>query len=109
MQWSWLLSCRNAKWRQQNIKMLLRRKVIKSSSYYLCWLRVFAWKNALMSKYLEKNLEKCYTEKKKLSIDLLVAHCLEIVHLMQQTWLLQGERLYGKVLQRFKRACIENN
>ena len=36
--------------RQQNIKIQLWRKVIKSSSYYLCWLRVFAWNKTFMSK-----------------------------------------------------------
>ena len=31
----------------------------------------------------QNNLEKSYTEKKKLSIHLLVTHCLQMVHLMQ--------------------------
>ena len=60
MQWSWLLLCRNAKWRQQNIKIQLCRKVIKSSSYCFCWFRVFAWKMYSC----QNNPEKSYTEKK---------------------------------------------
>ena len=32
----------------------------------------------------QNNLEKSYTEKKKISIHLLVTHCLKIVHLVQQ-------------------------
>ena len=32
----------------------------------------------------QNNLEKSYTEKKKLSISLLATHCLQIVYLMQQ-------------------------
>ena len=32
----------------------------------------------------QNNPEKSYTEKKKLSRHLLVTHCLQIVHLMQQ-------------------------
>ena len=31
----------------------------------------------------QNNLEKSYTEKKKLSTHLLVTHCLQIVHLVQ--------------------------
>ena len=54
------------------------RKVSKSSSYYPdldCLLE------KMQSR--ENNLEKSYTEK-KLSIRLLVTHCLQIVHLMRQ-------------------------
>ena len=36
------------------------KKVTKSSSYYLCWLREFAWKNIFML----SDFEKSYTEKK---------------------------------------------
>ena len=32
----------------------------------------------------QNNLEKSYTEKKKLSIHLLVTHCLQTVYLMKQ-------------------------
>ena len=32
----------------------------------------------------QNNPEKSYTEKKQLSIRLLVTHCLQIIHLMQQ-------------------------
>ena len=32
----------------------------------------------------QNNLEKSYTEKKKLNIRLLVPHCLQVIHLMQQ-------------------------
>ena len=34
--------------------------------------------------WCQNNLEKSYTEKKKLSIRLLVIFCLQILHLMQQ-------------------------
>ena len=64
--------CRNAWWQ-------LWRKAIKSSVYDLCWLGVFTWK----MNSCQNNLEKFYIEK-KLSTHLLVTHCLQIVHLMQQ-------------------------
>ena len=35
---------------KKNIKIQPRRKVIRSSVYYLCRLRAFAWKNRHMSK-----------------------------------------------------------
>ena len=43
----------------------------------------------------QSNPEKSYTEK-KLSILLLVNHCLQIVHLMQQkkSWLLQAKAVW---------------
>ena len=44
----WFVEIPNAD--NKNIKIQPWRKVIKSSSYYLCCLRVFALKNALMSK-----------------------------------------------------------
>ena len=79
MQWSCLLLCWNAWWRQQNMEIQLWRKAIKSSVYDLCWLGVFGWK----MHSCQNNLEKSYAEK-KLSTHLLVTHCLQIVHLMQQ-------------------------
>ena len=58
----------------------------------------------------QNNREKSYTEK-KLSIRLAAIHCLKIAHLMQQkTNLVVTEgKTYGKVFQRFKGACNENN
>ena len=52
-------------------------------------------KKCIYVKIILKNL----TQRKKLSIRLLVTHCLQIVQLMkQQTLLLQRRRIYGKVL-----------
>ena len=58
---SWLLLCRNAWWRQQNIKIQPRGKVIKSSVYD------YADLECLLEKMhsCQNNFEKSYTEKKK--------------------------------------------
>ena len=48
--------CRNAWWRQQNIKIQPRRKVHESSIYYLCLLEKMH--------SCQNNLEKFYMEKK---------------------------------------------
>ena len=50
LQWSWLLLYKNVWWRQRNIKIQPRRKVHESLIYYLCWLRMFTWNNALVPK-----------------------------------------------------------
>ena len=65
--------CRNAWLRQQNIKI---------QPYCI----IYADLECLLEKMhlCQNKLEKSYTEKKKLSIHLLVTHCLQIVHLMQQ-------------------------
>ena len=73
---------------------------------------IYADLECLLEKMLscQDNPEKSYTEK-KLSIHLLVAHCLQIVHLMHQkiNLIATKERLHGKVLQRLKRVRNENN
>ena len=46
----------------------------------------------------QNNLEKSYTEKKKVSIRLLVIQYLLVWPNKKQSWLLQRWRLYGKVL-----------
>ena len=106
MQWSWLLLCRNAQWRQQNTEIQPQKKSLGVPFI------IYADLECLLEKMhsCQNNREKSYTEK-KLSIRLAAIHCLKIAHLMQQkTNLVVTEgKTYGKVFQRFKGACNENN
>ena len=57
------------------------------------------------------NLEESYTEKEKLSMNFQVAHGLHVVHSINQKTIeiVTEEKMYEKVLQRFKRSSNENN
>ena len=62
------------------LKYYYREKSLKVSTIIYAGLQCLLEKDAI----IQKNLEKSYTENKKLGIQLLVTHCLQIFHLMQQ-------------------------
>ena len=62
------------------LKYYYREKSLKVSTIIYAGLQCLLEKVAI----IQKNLEKSYTENKKLGIQLLVTHCLQIFHLMQQ-------------------------